>query len=167
METSGTITTTNIFIQPHANLYNLLNNRSNVSDPNDSTGKRKFVYTREPNFMSRNFAGFPFIIVPDPEYNQTDLMLSSTKSKTIDEFEVIIYGQDKVSDSFGDPSGRETVASISSSVLSTVNSNASTLRSYKMKNRKVKNTDFDWGEVDGKNIFKRIINFSFSQWRSI
>ena len=53
---SVAITKSNIFTQVFANIFNLINTRGNVPDPNDSSGNRKFVYShREPNYQSRNF----------------------------------------------------------------------------------------------------------------
>ena len=87
------ITVSKTFSQPFWNIYNLINNRSNVPDPIDATGDRKFVYRRQPNF-GRNFAGFPFIIVRGTK--PTSGPGSANKSKIFKDYDnmIEVYAQD-------------------------------------------------------------------------
>lgn len=168
--TSVAITKDNLFVQTHANIFNLINDRSNVPDPADSTGVRKFVYTREPNTMANNFAGYPFIIVPYPEFSQDAKVADATKAFQSDEFTITIYTQDKASDGSGNPSGARQAADITTNIVKTLNnkSNSQTLRNNGLRNKSFTKVDFDWGELDQKRIFKRELTLRFAnQLRTI
>lgn len=170
VQTSVAITKSNVFTQVHANIYNLVNNRSNVPDPNDSTGARKFVYTREPNFMAKNFKGFPLIVVQDEKHSQeTNAVADGTKAFSIDELRIIVMAQDKVADSSGNPSGFDTLNTISDDILETLNNttNASTLRNNGLKHHEFSSVDFEWGEIDGQPVFRREFILRFKQMRVI
>ena len=158
------ITKDNLFVQVHANVYNLINNRSNVPDPNDDSGNRKFVYVREPNYMGTNFAGFPYVQVPYSEYEQGNKTVDASKAYTSDSFEIIIMTSDKSSDSEGNPSGARQMADIKTNILKTLNNktNAQTLRNNGLRNRMFPSVTFDWGEVDGKHIFRTEFNLMFN-----
>lgn len=57
---------TNIFSQSWQNLFDLINNRSNVADPistNSTSSFRKMVYSRDPDVKAIDFSDFPYIIV--------------------------------------------------------------------------------------------------------
>ena len=170
MQSSTLISKSNIFTQIHANIYNLINNRSNVPDPVDSFGNRKFVYVREPLYLSTNFKGFPFIVVPNADYSQLDnQMFSGTKAREKDDITIIVMTQDKDSDTSGDPSGASQLDNISNSVLQTMNdvSNRAMLRTNGLSNIKVDSTSYEWTEINGKMVFRREINISFSGFRVI
>ena len=118
--TSGVINSTNLIRQSYANIYNLINNRSNVPDPNSSAGTRKFIYTRMPKIDSRNFAGFPFIIVertkPSKKIGSADL----TKSFINFDNAISVYSKDKETDSTGYPSGEQTNEEITENIRKTL-----------------------------------------------
>jgi hypothetical protein len=60
------VTRTNIFSVPFDNLFTVLNNRSNIADPRDATGTRKFVYDAEPFVKAIDFSAFPYIVLKQP-----------------------------------------------------------------------------------------------------
>ncbi len=151
---TGKITSSKIFSQPFWNLYNLINNRSNVPDPDDSTGSRKFVYRRQPNF-GRNFAGFPFIIVRATK--PTSGPGSADRSKVMKDYDndIEVYAQDTKSDSVGDPAGAETRDQITDNIAKTLDNvtNRKTLRNNGQSNI-VYDVDIDdEAELDGKTLF--------------
>ncbi len=165
---SVAITKSNIFTQVFANIFNLINTRSNVPDPNDSTGRRKFVYShREPNFMARNFSGYPCVIVEGVNMTQNIKTVSSTKAFQFDEINIIVMSQDKSSDASGDPSGADTLNSISDDIVEVLNANNGTLRNNGLSRREIDSTDFDWGEIDGQPTFRREITLTFNQLRTV
>lgn len=166
---SVVITKSNVFTQTFANIFNLINNRSNVPDPNDSTGDRKFVYTREPNFMSDNFEGYPVIYFDERKYSQKKKTADGTKAIVTDEIKIIVMSQDKHADSSGDPSGLDTLNNISDDILETLNNkiNSMTLRNNGLSNKEFTSVDFDWGEQDGKKIFRRDFPLIFNSMRII
>lgn len=163
---SSSISKSNLFSQTHANIFNLINTRSNVSDPADSSGARKFVYVRPPRNMGRNFAGYPFIIVPPIELAQGEGVVSGTKARTTYEIEIQIFTADGDSDSSGDPSGAEQLNTISNSVVETLNENDDTLRNYGMKNM-MYDGSYDLTEDDGKTVFMRETIIVFEQLQEL
>jgi len=161
---SATITASNVFTQSHANVYNLINDRTNVPDPNDSSGARKFVYVREPLSMGRGFKGYPAIIVQPVDYDQGDdpKTVSGTKNVTGFEIKIIVWSQDRHSDSDGNSTGRATLDSISDSIAATLNANKTTLRNWGMKKLRI-DTNTSYTEDNGKAIFGREFTLIFTQ----
>tara|TARA_Y100000310_G_scaffold57061_1_gene52306 strand:+ start:4378 stop:4884 length:507 start_codon:yes stop_codon:yes gene_type:complete len=161
MVDSTRITASSITKQSFWNLYNLINDRDNVPDPNDSGGNRKFVYRRIPN-IGRNFAGFPFIVVsrtrPTKIGNTADL---SKKFNSYD-FTVTIFSQDSSSDSSGNPSGVDTTDIISNNIINTLDnkSNRKTLIDYGMAHLEY-NVDNDEEELDEKTVFTTEFDIRF------
>ncbi len=148
------ITASKIFSQPFWNIYNLLNDRSNVPDPNDKTGARKFVYRRQPNF-GRNFAGFPFIIVRGTK--PTSGPGSANKSKIFKDYDnmVEVYAQDTDSDTTGNPAGAETRDQIADNIVNTLDNqtNRKTLRNNGQGHIVYEVDIDDEAELDGKTLF--------------
>ena len=70
-KTMALITKTTIESNAYTNIYNVLNNRSNIDDPrnsgNTSNTIRRFIYDYDPFHMSVNFRQFPYIILFLPE----------------------------------------------------------------------------------------------------
>ena len=132
---SGRITASNIAKQSFANVYNLINDRDNVTDPNDLSGDRKFVHVRIPDIDARNFPGFPFIIVSRTSPNK-QARSSGDLTKSFIDYSIFIgiYSQDSDSDSLGNPSGSDVVEQITDSIIATLDSatNQKTLAGYGM-----------------------------------
>ncbi len=152
---SGRINASNIANQSFANLYNLINNRSNVPDPNDTTGRRKFVHVREPN-KGRGFGrtGFPFIIVRRTKPGKGKSTVSLTKSFMAYDFEIIVTCRDSDSDSKGDAIGSEQCAIITDNIITTLNNatNRKTLINQGMAKLEF-DVEPDEDEFEGKSVF--------------
>lgn len=162
IETSGKITYENIFSKSYANIFNLINTRTNVADPLDSTGARKFVYSRFPNIDGRNFAGFPFIVITRSKPNKVNAVVSMTKSDMLYEITISVYSWDNVSDSTGDPKGAEYVDTISNSIAKTLDNitNKKTLLFYGL-GRLEYDVTTDEDELRGKLVFNREFTLRF------
>jgi|SRR3990167_848146 len=153
MVDSARITATSIVKQSFWNLYNLINNRSNVSDPNSSAGTRKFVYRRMPNF-GRNFAGFPFIVVSRSKPSKGKTTADLSKKYHSFDFTVAVYSQDSDSDSSGDAQGADTADIITNSIINTLDSptNRKILLDYLMGSLEY-DIDTNEDELKGKTVF--------------
>jgi hypothetical protein len=58
------VTYSNLLSESWQNVYDLINDKSNVADPTTSSAEyRKWIYTREPDIKSTDFGQFPYIIV--------------------------------------------------------------------------------------------------------
>ena len=147
-------TTSNIVRQTYANIYNLINNRSNVPDPNDSTGKRKFVYTRMPRYKGINFVGFPFIILTRTRPSKRKGTASMTKSMMDYDFFIFVYTKDTDSNEEGNPTGSEQNEDITGKIIATLNNvtNRRILQSYGMGHMEF-DVEPDEDELDEKTVF--------------
>ena len=161
--TSAKVTSTSLLKQAYWNIFNLINNRTNVPDQTDPTGARKFVYRRLPNISALNFKGFPFIVVDRTNQSKKKGTVSGTKSFLDYPFEIGVYSQDKDSDAEGDAKGIDQNDEISDSILATLNSssNKKTLISYGMA---LMDYDIDTSEDNdmvGKLVFISTIRLNF------
>lgn len=163
VSSSVAINYSNLFTQSHANVYNMINNRSNVPDPISSSGARKFVRVREPKSFGRDFSGWPTIIIPNTGITQKNASVSATIAEVIYEITINVWTQDKTSDSLGDPLGASQLDTISDNILKTLNTEANrkTLRNNGMSNFEIIDSPSDWEEVDGKFIFNREFTINF------
>lgn len=160
---SSLITYENIYSQSHANLFNLINTRSNVPDPADTSGNRKFVYVREPRIDSRNFEGFPIIIIPSFSVSQSTKSLDASKSDITFDIVIRIWTQDNTSDNIGNPLGAEQLNTISDNILKAINTNRNTLRNYGMAHFELSDSDFDYDVVEGKTTYQREFILTFKK----
>jgi len=125
---------TKLYSEAWQNVYDLINNRSNVVDPLSSTSAefRKFVYTREPDVKSSDFAGYPYVIVRNAAKDEEE-----QKGKTLDgkskflmwEVEVVVVTSDR-GEGERDGQGATQLDTISNDVDQTLNdaTNRQTLR---------------------------------------
>ncbi len=137
MADSATLSRTNLYSQSFWNLFNLLNTRSNVVDPVDGSGKRKFVYGHDPMVNKRAFEGYPFVVVNPASINRPGTQTAGNKKAQID-FEIVVevhstdnyFRRDTVTDPHG--KGLTFLDNISDDIMETLNSesNRDTLRSY-------------------------------------
>ncbi len=166
---SGKLQASNIAEQSHANVYNLINNRSNVSDPvnlNDTgtTRTRKMVHVRFPDETARNFAkksGYPFIVVSRTKPRKRPGTISMTKSFMDLDIFIGVYAQQGSHDSLGDPDASVQVNKLTDSIRTTLDNvtNRKTLLSYGMERI---NYDVDTEEdsdFDGRNKTMYISEF--------
>lgn len=158
---SSLINYENIYSQSHANLFNLINNRSNIPDPANLSGSRKFIYVREPKIDSRNFEGFPLIIVPSFSISQKENSADMTRAGMVYDIVVRVWTQDNSSDSSGNPNGAEQLNTISDDIIQTINANRKTLINQGLMNFEMSSSDFDYDEIDGKVVYIREFIFTF------
>jgi hypothetical protein len=158
---SAIIDYSKLFSQSHANIYNLINTRSNIADP---TGKdRKFIYTREPEDMATEFDDYPIIIVENVDLNQANSSVDGNHCFVEYFLAIRVWTSDRTKTIQGNPSGSEQMNTISNDIIKTLNANRVILRSYGMKNFSVRNTETDWEEQNGAMIFRREFNLQFKQ----
>ena len=155
---SSTVTKNSLITQAYANIYNLLNSRSNVPDPISSSGERQLVYTRMPKFLNVNFDGCPFIAIIRPELDGENAVVSGTKSWLTWKIKVVIGGTDDTVESTG------YVDSLSDSILKTLNniSNRSALRNYGMSMFDF-SSSFDEVDLNDKTLYLREFTLTFKR----
>ncbi len=161
---SGKVTASNLVSQSYANIYNLINNRTNIPDPADSTGIRKFIHQRIPH-TGRNMLNrpFPFIVVqrqkPTQIGNVADLSKSFINFGNI----ITVFCQDKSSDSEGNPSGAEQCENITDGIIKTLNNrtNRITLIDQGMAHLLYDIDIDDEEDYDGKTVFTSEFDLRF------
>ena len=162
---STRIIKTKVATQPFANLFNLINNRTNVPDPNDTTGIRKFVHVRMPHIGNNfhNTSGFPFIVVRNSKPSKLRSTVGLTKTFRAYDMMIEVYSQDKESDSSGNPSGAETRNDIVDSIISTIDdpTNRRTLIDQGMANLNYDMDIDDVDDVEGKITFTAEFDIRF------
>ena len=165
------ITFENIFSQSHALVFNIINNRTNVPDPNDNTGVRKFVYEREPRELGFAFQGYPVVIVnlSDVSDNPDIGVLDESKKMNVYSIEVSVWTRDKKSDSLGDPSGAQTLNEISDNIIKTLNTttNNRTLHNCGLKAMNIGSSPSSWVDQNNKMVFMRTFELNFSNFMSM
>ncbi len=160
---SGKITASTIASQPHANIYNLINTRSNVPDPADPTGIRKLVYVREPR-IGRGSRLFPHIVIQRAKPSNLLSTANLTKSFMSYDFTIRIVCRDSDGDTEGNPTGAEQCADITDNILKTLNNatNRRTLISYGMANLEY-DIETDEDDFEGKSIFMTEFDLRFER----
>lgn len=151
MVDSARITYASISKQAFWNLFNLINDRSNVPDPNDSTGDRSFVYRRLP----RNYAKkFPFVVVSRTKPKQGTNTADMSKRHHSFDFTITVYSKDDDSDGSSNPHGANSADIISDSIIATLDNpdNRKTLRNY-LQSDLVYDIDTDEDDLSGKSVF--------------
>lgn len=136
---SGRLTASTIAEQSHANIYNLINNRTNVQDPvkPDDTGttrSRKMVHVRFPDETARNFPGYPYVVVSRTRPAKRTASASLTKSMMDFDIFIGVYAQQGSHDSLGDPDASVQINEITDAIRTTLDSatNQKTLLDYGM-----------------------------------
>ena len=160
---SARVNATNIQKQSFANLYNLLNNRSNVALPAGLQVNHKFVYIRDPN-IGKNFQGFPFIIISRTRPSKGNSTLSLTRSFMSYDFSIRVFCQDSSSDNIGNPTGADQCELITDDIIETLNDATirKTLINQGMANIKY-DIDTDEDEFHGRTVFISEFDLRFEE----
>ena len=160
---SAKVTASAIQNQSFANIYNLINNRSNVPDPADSSGVRKFVYVRLPN-IGRGNVGFPFIVVYRIKHTKSKGVVSITKSFMSYDMMIEVYSQDSASDNIGNPNGAEQCNQITDNIQKTLN-NATNRKALIFQGMAHLEYDIDTSEdeYEGRTVFMSEFDIRFEE----
>ena len=167
--TSDSILKSNLLTQAYWNVYNLVNTRSNVADPNPdgASGKRKFVYSREPKTSALSFKGYPFVIIHPAKTNFSRRNLARTFAQVDWEMIVEVRSADtfRSEDVATDPQGAglSWLDGISDDVLEAFNSrtNKNTLETYGMYFVSPEVGSVDTIETENEVVYVREIRLGF------
>ena len=121
---SAAITKTSLFSSAYANILAVVDNRSNIADPANST-TRKFVYSRVPN-IKVNFAGFPYIVLNQPSISMNRASINAKRKNVIYAMEIEVHTSDKFVNGSMNGAGQTHLNNISDDLYETFNS--STIR---------------------------------------
>ncbi len=156
---STTIEKSNLYSQAYANIYNLINTRTSVTDPIDSTGSRKFIYGRDPRVQGRGFKGYPFVIVNHVDVPFDNPSFNRKIKDTEFRITIEVWSSDDIVGR--QDMGAQYLDSISDDVAETLNSNESTLAGYGLHNMRIESSPADTIEVVNNFIFTRTFTISF------
>lgn len=160
---SGIVTKSNLITQSYANLYNLINTRTNVANPIDPSGTRKLVYEREPNEKNYEFKGYPIIILRRPTLDPSEPSLDGKQKNISWEFEIEIRCSNKIRNWEG--YGAKWVDEITDDILETINddTNKRALRAYGMEEPMPSVDDQDEIDLGKDTLFVARITIPFSR----
>lgn len=150
------LTKSNLFTQSWENLYVEINTRTNVRDP-FSAGIRKFIYSREPNTKSSNFAGFPFIVMQPDTIDFENQSVSTSKKDMLGSQIVEVYSSDNLLNGTVNGAGQTHLNQISDDLVKTFNDLTvkARLRGYKIENINIKATGVQVMELEEETVFIR------------
>ena len=167
--TSDSILKSNLLTQAYWNVYNLVNTRSNVDDPHPDgqSGKRKFVYSREPQVSSLSSKGYPFVIVHPAKANFSRRNLARTFAQVDWDVMIEVRSADtfRSENTATDPQGvgLSYLDGISDDVLETFNSrtNKNTMETYGMYFVNPEVGSVDTIETENEIVYVREIRLGF------
>ena len=167
--TSAALTRSNLYSQVHINIFNLLNDRDNVSDPRDPSGSTRtnFVIAHPPT-GERAQETYPLVVVNPPSTSIGELRLGDDLTATVSgEVMIEIWS----SDTFGrtiTPSdyrgrGPADLDRISDDVIATLNSvtNRNSLRANNIGFVRVDTRSTEYLTEKDETIWVREISVSF------
>lgn len=163
--TQAIVTYANVVSQSWQNIFDLIDTRANVTDPIDATGARKMVYTREPYQKSRNFGGYPYIIVHPVTADFNARSVSSTVANVDWEIEVEVHSSDNMLHKDHKGNGNAYANQICDDIIQTLNNetNRKTLRNFGMAFVNPALDDADIDNIGGETIFTRSFRIPFNK----
>lgn len=157
------ITKSTLISQPRENVFRFINSRTNVPDPVDSTGVRKFVYSREPNHKERGFAGYPYIIVRDPTLLQSAHSINRSQAMMEWEQEIEVRASDDMPNSAHTGRGLQFLNDIADDIVAFFGSSngRSDLRKYGHFNLVLNVDRTESILVDTEDVFRAIVRITY------
>ena len=166
---SGNIDYTKIISQSYENIKNLLDNRTNVADPADPTGDKKFVYTREPDQKALGFAGYPYIIVPMPAADHVPPKSLDGRKRQVEwEIKIEVHCSDR-GGAEGSSKGAEHLREIADDIIQILSdkTNRNTLRGYGMANIMPNFEPLDPTPIHKELVFMGRMIIPFSKYMTV
>ena len=159
---SSAINKSVLLSQSYANIYNLINNKSNVVDPFGSPD-RKMVYRRDPLVKGTGFKGYPCIIINPSSVTFEGYSVDGSKADVGWEIAIEVLCSDSIRNNNG--LGAEWCDELSENILSILNdtTNRKTLRNYGMANVVPDVSDVNLIIISQERIFSRTITLKFSK----
>ena len=169
INSSGNLTNANLLSQSFANLFNLLNNKSNVPDPLNSNSTRQFVYSREPNILHQKFEGYPFVIIWPTRASFSEFNLAQDTSKIDFDFMIEVRCTDNLRGLEGSGKAGRTAQiyldEISDDIIKTLldSNNRKILNVYGLGTPVVDTQDIDAQDVNDDLVWVRNIMVTFKK----
>ena len=162
MGVSATVTKSNLFSQAYINLFNLINDRSNIPDPLGTT-QREMVYKKVPSVKGRGFENYPIIILSPANVTTSEKTLDNKHAKNTTEFKVEIISSNRMPGQHNGK-GAEYLDSLSDSLMALMNneSKLKILRVYFMNNAEISVDDTDTITDEGISVFVRRFTLTFN-----
>jgi hypothetical protein len=133
-----------LFSSGWSNIYSIVNTRSNIADPSDSSGSRKFIYSRLPNI--KGDISFPFIVLNQPKIiNQTRPSLNAKRKMVSYAIEIEVYTSDFFTNGNVNGKGQNQLNSICDDVYETFNKDTvrQTLKDARIENVNIITNDMN------------------------
>lgn len=161
--TATAISKTTLFTNAWADIYSIMNTRSNIRDPSDNNGTRKFIYARIPNIKGNN-VDFPFIVLNQPKIiSQTRPSLDMKRKMLTYSCEIEVYTSDFYTNGTPNGKGQAWLNQISDDIYKTFNNNTvrQSLKDLKIENVNLVTNDMTI-DMDMKDNIVFVGNFTLS-----
>ena len=161
--TAGQVTYTNLVSKARDNVVALIDNKSNVPDPNTSSSEyRKWIYSRMPDVKATDFAEYPFMVIHPVDIDLAELGSLDMKSKMVTwSIDIEIVTSDR---GYGKKAGTgmADMDSITDSIMKTMLSktNRVTLSGYSMKFVNPETTAVITEIFHNELVFRRTVSFT-------
>jgi len=159
---SNTVSKAILLSQSYANIYNLIDDKSNVPDPSGSD-TRKMIYRRDPLVKGTSFKGYPCIIINPASITFENYGMDGSRANVGWEINIEILCSDTIRNN--NAMGAEWCDELTESILYTLNdtTNRKTLRSYGMANIVPDIGDVNLIIISQERIFSRTITLKFNK----
>ena len=162
---SANLTKSNLFSQSFANLFNLINSKTNVPDPVFTNSKRTMVYSREPDILNLQSEGYPFIIIKPADISTEQYSLDAGSSRFNFSFMLEIRCTDRVRGKEGKGNysiGIQYVDQLTDSIIKTLNdkTNRMVLNAYGQGTFIIDTESIDTDEIEGEPVWIRRIRLT-------
>ena len=151
-----TVTISNVFSESRNQVVSIIN--SNVVDPKvgSANSRRRWIYREFPDTTSRDFAGYPFIVITSPELEDNIQDLQGCLSNGELNLSIECYAE------FNDVNAR--IDTLSNGVYSTLRdyTNRRTLLAANLDIENIQAGPFDSQDEDGKRLSTRKFTVPFT-----
>ena len=162
---TNTLTRSKLMSYSHDNIFDTINNRSNVSDPkNPNNLIRKFVYKNDPFSKGNDYDGHPYIIVRFPKIEYDNVSVDGNHKNIMFSCELTVRTAMGGAVNDSGSAGITDMNSIIDDLHETFNSQTvkDELRLLSMYNFNIMTVENDeFVDSNGKHIFESILELNF------
>lgn len=156
-------------LSAYDNIFEVIDTRTNVADPKDSNGNRKFVYDHAPEVKGSDFGGYPCIFVNMPVIEHDEQSVDGTMRFVSGTIEIITRASIFGTNNFDSSVGRKDILNIGSDLIKTFNSSSvkQQLRTAGMYKVVLNKTTQDTLDIDQEPIFEGIYKLTFEARKKV
>lgn len=153
----------NITTLPYDTVFTIINTRSNITDPRDGTGARKFVWDGIPYHKGLDFSSFPYIAVELPIVEQVQAAINNEHRMMTYTQMVTVRTSKEGSGTTRTDAGHADMQQITDDMFQTFNANATkaTMRTSGLFNSELVLINSDSITVSQKRVHESVFELSY------